>query len=166
MPHYPFDDSILTWHKLDWLENVWYYVYDVDRKNRIVDALFKFAPYSKAMLHQHKTPYVTLVLQGELRFYRPNGELKEIRPVGSYVQGVANGEPHMEGGGDQETIVFFSVRNIESELFLLIAPEARGPRFNERGRELGQFGESFRTVAVRRNGPLALPSQERTGDPG
>ena len=87
MPHYPFDDSILTWHKLDWLEHVWYYVYDVDRKNRIVDALFKFAPYSKAMLHQHKTPYVTLVLQGELRFYRPNGELKEIRPTGSYVQG-------------------------------------------------------------------------------
>jgi len=31
-------------------------------------ALFKFAPYSKAMVHQHKTSYVTLVLQGELRF--------------------------------------------------------------------------------------------------
>ncbi|MCK9912235.1 hypothetical protein MXD81_23980, partial [Microbacteriaceae bacterium K1510] len=85
-------------------------VYDVDRQNRIVDAVFKFAPCSKAMLHQHKTPYVTLVLQGELRFYRPNGELKEIRPTGSYVKGVANGEPHLEGGGDQETIVFFSVR--------------------------------------------------------
>ena len=108
MPHIPFDDSILTWHKLDWLEHVWYYVYDVDRKNGIVDTLFKFAPNSKAMLHQHKTPYVTLVLQGELRFYRPNGELREIRPTGSYVKGVANGEPHLEGGGDQETIVFFS----------------------------------------------------------
>ncbi len=95
MPHIPFDDSILTWHKLDWLEHVWYYVYDVDRQNGIVDALFKFAPNSKAMLHQHKTPYVTLVLQGELRFYRPNGALKEIRPTGSYVKGVANGEPHL-----------------------------------------------------------------------
>jgi hypothetical protein len=120
MPHIPFDDSILTWHKLDWLEHVWYYVYDVDRKNGIVDALFKFAPYSKAMVHQHKTPYVTLVLQGELRFYRPNGELKEIRPTGSYVKGVANGEPHLEGGGDQETIVFFSVRNITDELFVFL----------------------------------------------
>jgi len=117
MGHYAFDDRILTWSKLDWLEHVWFYVYDIDRKNGIVDVVFKFAPNSKAMLHQHKTPYVTLVLQGELRFYRPNGELKEIRPTGSYVKGVANGEPHLEGGGDQETIVFFSNRNVEDALY-------------------------------------------------
>ena len=87
MPHIPFDDSILTWHKLDWLAHVWYYVYDVDRKNGIVDALFKFAPNSKAMLHQHKTPYVTLVLLGALRFYRPNGELKGDPADGQLRQG-------------------------------------------------------------------------------
>ncbi len=96
---------------------MWFYVYDIDRKNKIVDVVFKFAANSRAMLHQHKTPYVTLVLQGELRFYRPNGELKEIRPTGSYVKGVANGEPHLEGGGDQETIVFFSNRNVEDALY-------------------------------------------------
>ncbi len=33
----------------------------------------------------------------------PNGDLKEIRPTGSYVLGVANAEPHTEGSGDQES---------------------------------------------------------------
>ena len=117
MAHYAFDDSILTWSRLDWLEHVWFYVYDVDRKNGIVDVVFKFAANSKVKLHQHKTPYVTLVLQGELRFYRPNGELKEIRPTGSYVKGIANGEPHVEGGGDQDVIVFFSNRNVDDALY-------------------------------------------------
>lgn len=56
--------------------------------------------------------YSTLVLQGELRIYRPNGELKEIRKVGSYVASKADGEPHTEGGGDQDVIAFFSYRNI------------------------------------------------------
>ena len=117
MQNFKFDDSNLSWSKLDWLDHVWFYVYDVDRKNGIVDVIFKFAPNSKAMLHQHKSPYVTLVLQGELRFYRPDGSLKEIRPAGSYVKGAANGEAHLEGGGEQDAIVFFSNRNVEDALY-------------------------------------------------
>ncbi len=69
------------------------------------------------MLHRHHLPYITLVLQGEVRFHRPNGELKEIRPCGSYVQGAANGEPHTEGAGDQEAIVFFSNRNVTGDMY-------------------------------------------------
>ena len=42
-----------------------------------------------------------------------NGEVKEIRPVGSYVFTAAGGEPHTEGGGDQDVIVFFSNRNVD-----------------------------------------------------
>lgn len=115
--NFKFDDSNLTWRKIDWLEHVWFYVYDVDRKNGIVDVIFRFAANSKAMLHQHKSPYITLVLQGELRFYRPDGTLKEVRPTGSYVRGVADGEPHTEGGGDEDAIVFFSNRNVEDALY-------------------------------------------------
>ena len=117
MQNFKFDDSNLTWRTLDWLEHVSFYVYNVDRANRIVDVIFKFAPHSKAMLHRHKTPYVTVVLQGELRFYQPDGTLKEIRPSGSYVTGTANGGPHTEGGGDEAAIVFFSNRNVEDELY-------------------------------------------------
>jgi quercetin dioxygenase-like cupin family protein len=120
LPHNKLDDSSLTWRQLDWLKHVSYYIYNVDRQNGIVDAVFKFDADSRIKLHQHKVPYATLVLQGELRFYRPNGELKEIRPTGSYVRGDANSEPHLEGGGDQDTIVFFSFRNAKDVLFVFL----------------------------------------------
>jgi quercetin dioxygenase-like cupin family protein len=112
-----FDDSNLTWRQLEGLDDLWFYVYNVDRKNGIVDVIFKFAANSRVPLHQHKAPYITLVLQGELRFYRPNGEPKEVRPIGSYVAGIANGEPHIEGGGDEDAIVFFSNRNVEDAIY-------------------------------------------------
>jgi quercetin dioxygenase-like cupin family protein len=117
MKGHMFDDQNITWYKLDWLDHVEFYVYKVDEENGIVDILFKFAPNQKVMLHRHKTPYITFVVQGELRFYRPNGELKEIRPTGSYVFGVANGEPHLEGGGDEPAIVFFSNREVKDALY-------------------------------------------------
>lgn len=112
-----FDESNITWRTLDWLDNISFYVYNVDEANRIVDVIFKFAANKRVMLHRHKAAYVTLVMQGELRFYTPDGKLKEIRQAGSYVQGVANGEPHTEGGGDQDAIVFFSNRNVDDALY-------------------------------------------------
>lgn len=117
MSQFAFDDGNITWRTLDWLPNIAFFVYKVDEENRIVDVAFKFAANQKVMLHRHKCPYVTLVMQGELRFYRENGEMKEVRPTGSYVSGNANGEPHMEGGGDEDAIVFFSNRNIEDALY-------------------------------------------------
>ena len=79
-----FDDSNIAWRTLDWLDHVSYYVYSVDEENRIVDVMFKFAPNQQVMLHRHKVPYITLVLQGELRFHRANGDHYETRPTGSY----------------------------------------------------------------------------------
>ena len=117
MDTHSFDETNITWRTLDWLDNIAFFVYKVDEDNRIVDVLFKFAANQRVMLHRHRCPYVTLVMQGELRFYRENGELKEIRPTGSFVSGEANGEPHTEGGGDQDAIVFFSNRNIQDALY-------------------------------------------------
>ena len=114
---YKFDESNIVWRRLDWLDHIEFYVYKVDDENRIVDVIFKFAANQKVALHRHKAPYITFVVQGELRFYRPDGALKEIRPTGSYVSGLANGEPHLEGGGDEDAIVFFSNRNVEDALY-------------------------------------------------
>lgn len=114
---FKFDEKNIAWRKLDWLDHLHFYVYNVDRANGIVDIIFKFAANKRVMLHRHKAAYVTVVLQGELRFYNAEGALKEIRPTGSYVQGVADGEPHTEGGGDEDAIVFFSNRNISDALY-------------------------------------------------
>lgn len=117
MKAHEFDDRNITWYRLDWLDHLELYVYKLDEENRIVDLLVKFAANTKCMLHRHKTPYITFVVQGELRLYGPNGELKEIRPAGSYVSGNADGEPHLEGGGDEDAIVFFSNRGVEDALY-------------------------------------------------
>ncbi len=112
-----FNDSNIPWRKLEGFDGVAFFVYKVDAKSQIVDVIYKFAPNTKQPLHRHKCPYFTLVLQGELRFYRPNGELKEIRPIGSYVTGVVNGEPHLEGAGDEEAIVFFGHHHVEDAMY-------------------------------------------------
>ncbi len=135
-----FDDSNLTWASIDWLENVWFYVYNVDRKNGIVDVIFKFAANSKAMMHQHKTPYITLVLQGELRFYRPDGELKEIRPTGSYVMGVAMASPIPRAAAMRTRSFFFSDRNVEDALYEFL-DENMKPTVTLR---IGDFEEALR----------------------
>ncbi|QAY96434.1 regulator [Methylovirgula ligni] len=116
----PFDIRNVIWYTLENLPHIAYHIYAVDEEKRIVDILFKFDANAKIVLHRHKADYVTLVLQGELRIYRPNGQLKEIRPVGSYVEGKANGEPHTEGGGDQDVIAYFSNRNVVDAVYEIL----------------------------------------------
>lgn len=116
----PYDTRNIRWNAIEGFDHVAYHVCAVDEAKRIVDILFKFDANAKIALHRHKADYITLVLQGELRIYRANGELKEIRPVGSYVVGKADGEPHTEGGGDQDVIAFFSNRNVDNLVYEIL----------------------------------------------
>lgn len=117
----PFDDSNINWRTIEGFDHIAYHVCDVDTENGIVDVLFKFDGGAKIAMHNHMVPYRTLVLQGELRIYRPNGNLKEIRPVGSYVAAFKGSEPHTEGGGPgQDTIVFFSNRNVNDVVYEIL----------------------------------------------
>ncbi len=118
MHDYKFDDRNITWRTFDFLGSA-YYVYDVNEEAGTVDVVIKFPANQQGELHQHLMDYSTFVLQGELRFHRPNGELKEIRPAGSYVLARANGEPHTEGAGDQEAIVLYSIRGGTGEMFAI-----------------------------------------------
>lgn len=110
MALYQFDDRHIHWHKLGNFEHFVYSILDVDRDNNIVDVIFKFEPYKPIVLHRHKALNKTLVIQGEHRIYEANGDLKEIRPVGSYTTSPANPDPHRECGGDVGAVVYFSIR--------------------------------------------------------
>jgi len=121
-----FDDSNIPWRRLDGFDDVAFFIYKCDAASGIVDIVYKFAPWTRQPLHRHTCPYFTLVLQGELRFYRPDGTLKEIRPTGSYVEGVVNGEPHFEGAGESEAIVFFGHRGVEDTIYLFLGADG-GP---------------------------------------
>ena len=115
-----FDDRNIAWQSVEGIDHLSYYILSVDETARIVDLLFKFAANERIALHRHGADYRTLVLQGELRIYRPNGDLKETRPVGSYVAGRAGGEPHTEGGGDQDAIVYFTNRDIRGPVYEIL----------------------------------------------
>ncbi|XSG83275.1 MAG: cupin domain-containing protein [Methyloligella sp. ZOD6] len=120
MPTKVFDERNIDWHPIDGFDHILYHVCRVDEENGIVDVLFKFDAESKIAVHRHMVDYCTLVLQGELRIYSPEGSLREIRPVGSYVCTRGGGEPHTEGGGDQEAIVFFSNRNVKNIVYEIL----------------------------------------------
>jgi 2,4'-dihydroxyacetophenone dioxygenase len=117
---YKFDERNITWHTLEGIDNLHYHIYAVDEAMKIVDVIFKFAANKKVVLHRHHADYVTLVIQGELRIYRANGEVKEVRPVGSYVATHVGGEPHTEGGGDEDAIVFFSNRGQDGVIYEIL----------------------------------------------
>ena len=101
------------------LEHFVFFVFDVDVGRGLVDFILKFEPNQRIILHRHLALTNTLVVQGEHRLYEPNGALKEIRPVGSYTSS-RPGEPHSEGGADQECSVFYSVRGKTDVLFELL----------------------------------------------
>jgi len=115
-----FDDSNISWHTLEGVDHLHYHIFAVDEEKKIVDIMFKFAANQKILMHRHHADYVTVVVQGELRIYRPNGELKEVRKVGSYVSTRGGGEPHTEGGGDEDVIAFFSNRGQEGMIYEIL----------------------------------------------
>jgi hypothetical protein len=115
-----FDERNVRWQTLEGIADVWYHILDVDERSRIVDVLFKFSANSQIILHRHKAAYRTFVIQGELRLYKPNGDLKEIRGVGSYVSKPASDEPHREGGGDQDVIALFSNRDVDGPIYEIL----------------------------------------------
>ena len=110
MAAYTFDDRNIRWNKLGDFDHLLYSILDVDEINRIADVLFKFSANEKIVLHRHLAHNNTFVIQGEHRLYKPDGSLKEVRPVGSLTSSPPNNEPHREGGGDQDVIIAFSIR--------------------------------------------------------
>lgn len=107
---YCFDDRAIQWRKLGDFEHFVYAILDIDKATHIADVIFKFEPHQPILLHRHKVLNKTFVIQGEHRIFEPNGQLKEIRPVGSYTISPASPDPHRECGGDQGAVVLFSIR--------------------------------------------------------
>ncbi|MDD5277665.1 MAG: regulator [Methylovulum sp.] len=120
MTTYNFDDRNIHWNRLDGIDHLLYSIFDIDEKNKIIDVLFKFSANQQIVLHRHKALNTMLVIQGEHRLYEANGEIKEIRPVGRYTVSLPSEEPHREGGGDQDAVVFFSIRGSEGVLYEIL----------------------------------------------
>jgi hypothetical protein len=123
MPKHFFDDSHIQWQTLSGFDHLQYSILDIDESNKIVDVLFKFAARQQIVLHRHKALNKTFVIQGEHRLYHADGSLKEIRPVGRYTSSQPSDEPHREGGGDVDVIVFFSIRGTDGVFYQILDDE-------------------------------------------
>jgi hypothetical protein len=117
MQNLTFDESTINWFQLEGFDHLSYCVCNIDRGNKIVDVLFKFAANEKIALHRHIASNNTLVIQGEHILYTPEGEIKEIRPTGRYTVSAPDDEPHREGGGDQDVIIMFSIRGTDGLMY-------------------------------------------------
>jgi hypothetical protein len=115
-----FADAGIQWQALGNFEHLLYSILHIDRENKIIDVIFKFAARRQIVLHRHKALNHMLVIQGEHRLYEADGNLKEVRPVGTYTVSPPSDEPHREGGGDEEAIVFFSIRGSDGVLYEIL----------------------------------------------
>lgn len=120
MANYLFNDANINWQTLEGFEHLHYSILDIDEQDKIVDVLFKFAAQQQIVLHRHKALNKTFVIQGEHRLYEAEGRLKEVRAVGSYTSSQPSDEPHREGGGDLDVIVFFSIRGGEGVFYEIL----------------------------------------------
>jgi hypothetical protein len=120
MTRFFFDDCNIKWQNLEGFENLAYSILSIDENNKIIDVIFKFTANKQIILHRHLALNNTFVIQGEHRLYEPNGTLKEVRPVGSYTSSPPSDEPHREGGGDEDVIVFSSIRGNDDALYEIL----------------------------------------------
>tara|TARA_B100001769_G_scaffold209753_1_gene169194 strand:+ start:256 stop:711 length:456 start_codon:yes stop_codon:yes gene_type:complete len=109
-----FDETAIDWKPLpgpdgEPADHISLSFLNVDEKAKIVDILFKFSANEKILMHRHTSNYSTFTVKGELRTYLPDGALKDIRPAGVFKAGTP-GEAHTEGGGDEDVVVYFSLR--------------------------------------------------------
>jgi hypothetical protein len=115
-----FDDATISWFQLEGFDHLSYCVLDVDRDRQIVDVLFKFDANEKIGLHRHVALNHMLVIQGEHILYEPDDTIKEIRPTGRYTISPPSDDPHREGGGDQDVVIFFSIRGTTGTMYEIL----------------------------------------------
>lgn len=123
MTSFTFKNQDISWHQLEGFDNFSYHILDVDRDQKVVDALFKFDANEKIALHRHLALNHMLVLAGEHVLYEPDGAEKEVRPTGRYTVSQADHEPHQEGGRGQDVIILFSIRGTDGDMYEILDEE-------------------------------------------
>jgi hypothetical protein len=125
------DQSILRNFRFDTKEVDWkdfitagcyYKLLDVNVATRTADMIVKFEPGARCMYHRHVAPATSLVLEGELHIFdkTSTGEtLRVIKPAGTYTSGVED-DLHVEGGGENGVIVYFSMRGSSDHIYDLL----------------------------------------------
>jgi len=118
-----FDTSNIKWK--DFItEGCYYRILDVNVAAHSADMLVKFDPGSRCLLHRHVAATTTLVLEGSLYVFEQttDGVVEKIKPAGSFSSGAEN-EIHIEGGGEDGVVVYFSLRGKDDRIYDFLNPD-------------------------------------------
>lgn len=112
-----FDSSAVEWKKF-LTEGCYYRILDVNVPARTADMLVKFEPGARCLHHRHVATTMSLVLEGALHVIEktPGGEKESVKPAGTFSAGSTN-EVHVEGGGDDGVVVYFSMRGDSDHIY-------------------------------------------------
>jgi hypothetical protein len=111
--------------KVDWkdflTEGCYYKILDVNEAAHTADIIVKFDPGARCLFHRHVAATTTMVLEGTLHVFdqTANGVVEKIKPAGSFSSGAEN-EIHIEGGGDDGVVVYFSMRGTDDHIYDLL----------------------------------------------
>ena len=110
--------------RFDYPIEYWVAVLGVQPEKGRIDFLSKWAPNSYCHLHRHIGETTTLVLEGEQHIVEttPTQTIHKVRKPGFYAH-TPGGEVHMEYGGPEGTVVFFSCHADNGRLFEVLDTE-------------------------------------------
>ena len=121
--NFRFDTRNIKWK--DFVTKGCYYrILDVNVAAHTVDMLVKFDPGCQCLYHRHVAATTTLVLEGSLHVFEQttNGLVEKIKPAGSFSSGAEN-EIHIEGGGEDGAVAYFSLRGKDDRIYDLLNPD-------------------------------------------
>ncbi len=127
-PSFQFDTSHIEWSHLeggpefDYPIDYWLAVLGSDPKTGTLDLLVKWEPDSYCHFHRHCAETTILVLEGEQHIIetREDGEkIHKVRKAGTYAHS-PGGDVHMEHGGPEGALVFFSMHSQDGHIFDLL----------------------------------------------
>ena len=125
-----FKTDNITWHRLagspafDYPIDYWLAVLGGNVAEGRCDFLVKWEPDAYCHFHRHIGATTTLVLEGEHHVVEsgPTETVHKIRKVGHFARN-DGGDVHMEYGGPDGAVVFFSMQSDDGRLFDIIDKE-------------------------------------------
>ncbi|MBL6750521.1 MAG: hypothetical protein ISP90_08355 [Nevskia sp.] len=104
----------------------WVAVLGVQPEAGRIDFLSKWEPNSYCHYHRHLGPTTLLVLEGEHHVVETTATetIHKIRKPGHFARN-PGGDVHMEYGGAEGAVVFFSVQAVDGKLFDVLAADGK-----------------------------------------
>ena len=117
-PKFSFDTSNIEWKEFV-TEGCYYRILDVSVAARTADMIVKFEPNARCLNHRHVARTMSFVLEGELHALEKTADGKTrttVKPAGTFSADATN-EVHVEGGGAQGVVVYFSMRGDSDHIY-------------------------------------------------